>query len=122
MYKRQIQDLIEIEGFDEKIAEELRERAITSLKEKEESLKEDIIKMGISEELSKFEGLTPSILVKLGNAGVKTVDDLADLSSDELKEALEEITLSNKEADEIIMSARSSWFDDDKKEENNEEN
>ena len=117
-----IQDLIEIEGFDEKIAEELRERALTSLKEKEESLKEDIIKMGISEELSQFEGLTPSILVKLGNAGVKTVDDLADLSSDELKEALEEITLSNKEADEIIMSARSSWFEDDKIEENNEEN
>ena len=117
-----IQDLIEIEGFDEKIAEELRERALASLKEKEESLKEDISKMGISEELSQFEGLTPSMLVKLGNAGIKTVDDLADLSSDELKEALEEITLSNKEADEIIMSARSSWFEDDKKEENNEEN
>ena len=117
-----IQDLIEIEGFDEKIAEELRERALTSLKEKEEKIKDDLSNMGISEELSQFEGLTPSMLVKLGNAGVKTVDDLADLSSDELKEALEEITLSNKEADEIIMSARSSWFDDDKKEENNEEN
>ena len=117
-----IEDLIEIEGFDEKIAEELRERALTSLKEKEEKIKEDLSNMGISEELSQFEGLTPSMLVKLGNADVKTVDDLADLSSDELKEALEEITLSNKEADEIIMSARSSWFDDDKKEENNEEN
>ena len=117
-----IQDLIEIEGFDEKIAEELRERALTSLKEKEEKIKDELSNMGISEELSQFEGLTPSMLVKLGNAGVKTVDDLADLSSDELKEALEEITLSNKEADEIIMSARSSWFDDDKKEENNEEN
>ena len=117
-----IEDLIEIEGFDEKIAEELRERALTSLKEKEEKIKDDLSNMGISEELSQFEGLTPSMLVKLGNAGVKTVDDLADLSSDELKEALEEITLSNKEADEIIMSARSSWFDDDKKEENNEEN
>ena len=117
-----IQDLIEIEGFDEKIAEELRERALTSLKEKEEKIKDDLSNMGISEELSQFEGLTPSMLVKLGNAGVKTVDDLADLSSDELKEALEEITLSNKEADEIIMSARSSWFDDDKKEENKEDN
>ncbi len=117
-----IEDLIEIEGFDEKIAEELRERALTSLKEKEEKIKDELSNMGISEELSQFEGLTPSMLVKLGNAGVKTVDDLADLSSDELKEALEEITLSNKEADEIIMSARSSWFDDDKKEENNEEN
>ena len=117
-----IQDLIEIEGFDEKIAEELRERALTSLKEKEEKIKDDLSNMGISEELSQFEGLTPSMLVKLGNADVKTVDDLADLSSDELKEVLEEITLSNKEADEIIMSARSSWFDDDKKEENKEDN
>ena len=117
-----IEDLIEIEGFDEKIAEELRERALTSLKEKEEKIKDDLSNMGISEELSQFEGLTPSMLVKLGNTGVKTVDDLADLSSDELKESLEEITLSNEEADEIIMSARSSWFDDDKKEENNEEN
>ena len=117
-----IEDLIEIEGFDEKIAEELRERALTSLKEKEEKIKDDLSNMGISEELSQFEGLTPSMLVKLGNADVKTVDDLADLSSDELKEALEEIALSNKEADEIIMSARSSWFDDDKKEENKEDN
>ena len=63
-----ISDLIEIEGFDEKIAEELRERALASLKEKEESLKNDIEKMGISNELTEFEGLNPSILVKLGNA------------------------------------------------------
>ena len=116
-----ISDLIEIEGFDEKIAEELRERALASLKEKEESLKNDIEKMGISNELSEFEGLNPSILVKLGNANIKTIDNLADLASDELKEILEDISISSKEADEIIMRARSSWFEeDDKKEDNND--
>ena len=114
-----IEDLVEIEGFDEKIAEELRERALISLKEEEESLNKDISKMGINKELIEFEGLSLAILVKLGNADVKTINDLADLSSDELKEVLEEITLTSKEADEIIMKARSSWFDDEK-EENNE--
>ena len=114
-----ISDLIEIEGFDEKIAEELRERALASLKEKEESLKYDIEKMGISNELSEFEGLNPSILVKLGNANIKTIDNLADLASDELKEILEDISISSKEADEIIMRARSSWFEEDDKKEDN---
>ena len=114
-----ISDLIEIEGFDEKIAEELRERALASLKEKEESLKNDIEKMGISNELSEFEGLNPSILVKLGNANIKTIDNLADLASDELKEILEDISISSKEADEIIMRARSSWFEEDDKKEDN---
>ena len=112
-----ISDLIEIEGFDEKIAEELRERALASLKEKEESLKNDIEKMGISNELSEFEGLNPSILVQLGNANIKTIDNLADLASDELKEILEDISISSKEADEIIMRARSSWFEEDDKKE-----
>ena len=114
-----ISDLIEIEGFDEKIAEELRERALASLKEKEESLKNDIEKMGISNELSEFEGLNPSILVKLGNANIKTIDNLADLASDELKEILEEISITSKEADEIIMRARSSWFEEDDKKKDN---
>ena len=114
-----ISDLIEIEGFDEKIAEELRERALASLKEKEESLKNDIEKMGISNELSEFEGLNPSILVKLGNANIKTIDNLADLASDELKEILEDISITSKEADEIIMRARSSWFEEDDKKEDN---
>ena len=81
--------------------------------------KNDIEKMGISNELSEFEGLNPSILVKLGNANIKTIDNLADLASDELKEILEDISISSKEADEIIMRARSSWFEEDDKKEDN---
>ena len=114
-----ISDLMEIEGFDEKIAEELRERALVSLKEKEEGLIKDIEKMGISNELSQFDGLNPAILVKLGSANIKTVDNLADLASDELQEILEDISLTSKEADEIIMRARASWFEDGEKKEDN---
>jgi N utilization substance protein A len=59
------------------------------------------------------------MLVKLGNANIKDVNALADLASDELKEILEDIQLSSKDADEIIMRARSSWFEEEDKEKNN---
>ena len=54
------------------------------------------------------------MVVKLGNANIKNVNDLADLASDELKEIIEDIQLSTKEAGEIIMRARASWFEEDK--------
>tara|TARA_B100000686_G_scaffold78896_1_gene85029 strand:- start:15419 stop:16933 length:1515 start_codon:yes stop_codon:yes gene_type:complete len=107
-----IDDLIEIEGFDEKVAEELKERALNSIEEINEDLKKDIESLGISDDLANFEGLNNAILVKLGNANIKKLDDLADLASDEFKEVLGEIKISNKEADDIIMRARSSWFED----------
>ena len=59
-----------------------------------------------------MKGLNNTILVKLGNANIKKLDDLADLASDELKEILGEIKISNKDIDDIIMRARSSWFED----------
>ena len=105
-------ELVEIEGFDEKVAEELKERALSSIEEINEDLKKDIEKLGINEDLVNFEGLNNAILVKLGNANIKKLDDLADLASDEFKEILDEIKISNKDADDIIMRARSSWFED----------
>ena len=107
-----LKDLIEIEGFDEKVAEELQERAMNSLKEIEVSLKKNIEDLKLSDDLINFEGLNNTILVKLGNANIKKLDDLADLASDELKEILGEIKISNKDIDDIIMRARSSWFED----------
>ena len=108
-----IDDLTEIEGFDQKVAEELRERALGSLKEAEEGLKKDLEKLNISEELTIFEELSPAMLVKLGNANIKNINDLADLASDELKEILEGIDISSKDADDIIMKARAGWFEED---------
>ena len=53
------------------------------------------------------------MLVKLGNANIKNINDLADLASDELKEILEGIDISSKDADDIIMKARAGWFEED---------
>ena len=115
-----IDDLTEIEGFDQKVAEELRERALGSLKEAEEGLKKDLEKLNISEELTIFEELSPAMLVKLGNANIKNINDLADLASDELKEKLEGIDISSKDADDIIMKAKTGWFEEDDEENKDE--
>ena len=56
------------------------------------------------------EGLTLAMLVALGEKGVKTRDDLADLASDELREIVGESAMDNDTANAIIMKAREHWF------------
>jgi N utilization substance protein A len=102
--------LQEIEGFDDQVAKELKERAAASIKDRDKKLQKEMKKLGIEEELVNFEGLTFPMIVKLGKEGIKNVNNLADLASDELKEILGEIKISSKDIDEIIMKARSPWF------------
>jgi N utilization substance protein A len=105
-----VEDLISIEGFDEDVSEELRARARAYLAEQEEQLTKRWKDLGVSEDVAAIEKLTPAMVVKLGEAGIKTLDDLADLSSDELREALGDIKLSPEDADAVIMAARAHWF------------
>ena len=93
--------------------------------------------MKIADDLLEVEGLTLAMLVRLGEAEVTTLDDLADLSSDELRyivnpstatatvddiASLEEVAqrlgadsspIGGPDADAIIMAARAHWFDED---------
>jgi N utilization substance protein A len=108
-----IEELAQIEGFDEDVAEELRARARAHLEEVDRKNEEHRRQLGVSDELAAIEGLTAAILVTLGENGIKTLDDLGDLASDELIEALGELAPSPAEADAIIMAARAHWFDDE---------
>jgi N utilization substance protein A len=58
-----------------------------------------------------MEPLNANMLVKLGENGIKTRDDLADLASDELVEMLGDEAPSEDEAGQIIMAARAHWFE-----------
>jgi N utilization substance protein A len=106
-----IEDLTEIEGFDEEVAEELRTRAQAYLEEQDQQLTEKRRELGVSDDLANLDGLTTTQLVKLGENEVRTLDDLGDLASDELIELLGEDAPGPEEADQIIMSARAHWFD-----------
>ena len=58
----------------------------------------------------EIEGLDQEMMVLLGKNNIKTKNDLADLSSDELLETLEGKFENKEEADKIIMKAREDWF------------
>ncbi|TSE24689.1 transcription termination factor NusA [Tepidimonas aquatica] len=103
-----LQEMLDIEAFDEDTVNELRARAkdalLTMEIAKEESVEE------VSQDLRDLEGLTTDLIAKLAEAGVHTLDDLADLSVDELVEITGQ---SRDEATALIMKARQHWFSDD---------
>lgn len=109
-----LEDLTGIEGFDEGLAGELSTRARAFLEEQDKKADGKRRELGVEDALAAIEGLTPAMLVTLGEAGVKSLDDLADLSSDELTSAQDGILrahgLDAERANGIIMAARKHWF------------
>ncbi|WP_431861793.1 transcription termination factor NusA [Azospirillum sp.] len=105
------EELAEIEGFDEDVANELKQRALSFLEEQDARADARRRELGVEDALAEVSGLTASQLVKLGEGGVKTLDDLADLAGDELRDMLGKDGPSEDEANEIIMAARAHWFD-----------
>jgi|TARA_R110002072_G_scaffold19100_18_gene71147 N utilization substance protein A len=108
-----LEDLVDIEGFDESVAGELQQRAISYLEEQNRQHEEARVEAGVSDEVANMEGLAPSHLHLLGDAGVKSLDDLADLAGDELIEILGPNSLNEEQANSIIMAARAHWFADE---------
>jgi len=104
-----LDELAEIEGFDAEVAGELQERARIWLAENAAKLEAKRKDLGVTDEVAALEGLDAEMLVKLGEKAVKTLDDVADLASDELREIVGE-SLVEAKANEIIMAARAHWF------------
>ncbi len=75
-------------------------------KELEEKQKE----LSIKDDLMDAQGLTSVQIVKLGENNIKSLDDLADLAGDELVEMLGEDSITEKDANAVIMMAREHWF------------
>jgi transcription termination/antitermination protein NusA len=109
-----LNELAGIEGFDEDVAGELQQRARTFLEEQNAKLEARRKELGVSDEIAAIPGVTPALLVALGEKGVKALDDLADLAGDELIEmAGTAVKLEPDQANAIIMAARAHWFADE---------
>ncbi|MQP66785.1 transcription termination/antitermination protein NusA [Niveispirillum sp. SYP-B3756] len=108
-----LNELTGIEAFDEDVAAELQERAQNYLAQQNEILDGKRREMGVEDDVAAIEALTPSMLVKLGEKGVKTLDDLADLAGDELIDIVGKDALTLDQANEVIMAARAHWFADE---------
>ena len=100
-----LQEMLEIESFDEDTVNELRTRAKDALLTMEIAKEENVEEA--SQDLRDLEGLTPTLISKLADGGVHTLDDLADLAVDEL---IEITAQSEDEAKTLIMKAREHWF------------
>ena len=136
------EELAAIEGFDEELAEELQSRAQEAIDRQEAAHREARRELGVEDALAELPHLTEAMLVTLGKAGLKTLDDVADLATDELiqkkREAprrrnnadgppmrrpsvreqdkggvLGEYGLTEEQGNEIIMAARAHWFEDE---------
>jgi N utilization substance protein A len=108
-----IEEIADIEGFDEDIAQELSNRANEFLTAEEERHTARRVELGVEDDVAAIEGLTSAMLAVLGENEIKTLDDLGDLAGDELIEMLPDFSLAEEEANNIIMAARAHWFDDE---------
>ncbi|WP_076068224.1 transcription termination factor NusA [Sphingomonas montana] len=128
----EVDEIAAIEGFDEELAAELQNRAQEALDRREQANREERQGMGVEDALADLPYLTEAMLVTLGKAGIKTLDDLADLATDELilkkrveprrrtpstdpekSGILSEYGLTEDQGNEIIMAARAHWFEDE---------
>jgi len=108
-----VDELIQIEGFEEEIASELQNRAQAYLDEKAAELAEKQKELKIADDLMNFQGLSSSHILIIGAKDIKKLDDLADLAGDELVELLGEGQMTEKEANDVIIAARAHWFEEE---------
>ncbi|RZM12164.1 MAG: transcription termination/antitermination protein NusA [Sphingomonas sp.] len=131
----ELDEIAQIEGFDEDLGAELQSRAQEALDRREAANREERTALGVEDALAELPHLTEAMLVTLGKAKILTLDDLADLATDELVEKkrveprrrnedapkrpepkggiLAEYGLSDEQGNEIIMAARAHWFEDE---------
>ncbi len=100
-----IQELLEIEAFDEDTINELRNRARNALLTEAIAQEE---RVETAQDLLSLEGVTPELAAKLAEGQVFTRDDLADLSVDELTEMT---GIDEEQAKQLIVRARAHWFE-----------
>jgi N utilization substance protein A len=129
-----VDEIASIEGLDDDIAAELQSRAAEALERREAASREERRALGVSDDLAAMPHLTEQMLVTLGKAGIFTLDDLADLATDELVQKkrpeqrrqrepsnrpedkggiLADYGLTDEQGNEIIMAARAHWFEDE---------
>jgi N utilization substance protein A len=100
-----LQEMLEIEAFDEETVHELRTRAKDALLTMEIAREEKVEE--VSQDLRDLEGLSPDLIAKLAVGNIHTRDDLADLAVDELTEMT---GIDDERAKALIMKAREHWF------------
>jgi N utilization substance protein A len=115
-----VEEITHIEGFDEETAQEIQNRARDHLDRENEKLDAQRKEMGVGDDLAAMEGLTPAMLVRLGENDIKSLEDFAGCVTDDLtgwfetverrrvrqEGILDGFDINAEEAENMIMAAR----------------
>ena len=104
-----LEEMLEIESFDEDTVEELRRRAKDALLNQALASEEELEGKEPAEDLLNMEGMDKHLALVLASKGIVTMEDLAEQSIDELMEIDE---MDEERAGKLIMTARAPWFED----------
>jgi transcription termination/antitermination protein NusA len=116
----ELNDIASIDGLDEQTGEELQNRAREYLERSATEQDARRVELGVKDELKSLEALSPAMLVALGEAGIKSMEDMADCATDDLtgwterkgtestkhKGAFSGLDVSAADAEALIMAAR----------------
>jgi N utilization substance protein A len=103
-----LDEISSIDGFDEEIATELRDRAKDALLTQAIASEEDISSANIADDLLNMEGVDETLALALSKKGILSMEDLAEQSVDELMDIEE---MDEERAGKLIMTARAPWFE-----------
>jgi N utilization substance protein A len=104
-----MEEMLAIEGFDEEAVTELRRRAKDVLLNQALASEEALEGAEPEDDLLNMDGMDRALAFKLAGMGVRTMEDLAEQSIDEL---LEIEGMDEERAGQLIMTARAPWFED----------
>ena len=104
-----LDEILAIEGFDEEIANDLRNRAKDALLTQAIASQEDLSSANIAEDLLNMEGMDNVLALELAKKGILSMEDLAEQSIDELKDIE---SIDDERAGKLIMTARAPWFEE----------
>jgi N utilization substance protein A len=102
-----IDELLSIDGFDEDIAKELRDRARDALLTQAIASEEGLSGAQLEADLLNMEGMDDTLAMSLAGKGILNMEDLAEQSIDDLMDI---DGMSEERAGKLIMTARAPWF------------
>ncbi len=109
-----LEELTTIEGFDEDLASELSERAKNFVNIENQRIETSLKKLKVKKDLYDFSDLSKKSILILAENDIKTLDDLAELDSEELFNILgKDVFVNEDDAGTVIMKAREHWFSDE---------
>lgn len=106
-----LESISNIEGFDEEVAKIIKDRANEYVEHLKKEHDTTIKNLGIDQEVLELPILTKEMVIKLGENNIKSISDIADLSSDELVEILGEELITEEEAGSVVMISRKYIYD-----------